>query len=153
MVTVRQAESRDLPAVLELYRVLGEDDGSVLSLREAEAILTTMAGYPDYRLFLAERDGLVVGTFALLIIDNLAHRGAKSAILEDVVVAGDRRGQGIGRLMLAHAAELCREKGCYKIVLSSNRRRLGAHRFYRTLGFSRHGSSFSLELRGESRRP
>ena len=44
---MRQAESRDLPAVLALYRVLGEDDGTVLSLEEAEAILTTMASYPD----------------------------------------------------------------------------------------------------------
>ena len=93
----------------------------------------------------------MVGTFTLLIIDNLAHRGAKSAILEDVVVAGDLRGQGIGRRMLSDAAQLCREKGCYKIVLSSNRRRLGAHRFYRALGFSRHGSSFSLDLGGKSR--
>ena len=145
-VTVRQAFRADLPHILGLYSVLGEDDGSVLSLAEAETILTTMASYPDYRLYLAEAEGRVVGTFTLLIIDNLAHRGARSAILEDVVVASELRGQGIGRTMLACAARLCREKGCYKIVLSSNRRRRGAHRFYRALGFSRHGCSFSLTL-------
>lgn len=148
---VRKAQRPDLPAILDLYRVLGEDDGTVLSLGEAEAILEVMARYPDYHLYLAQREGLVVGTFALLIMDNLGHRGAKSAILEDVVVDSALRGQGIGRHMVAYAAMLCREKGCYKLALSSNRRRRGAHRFYRALGFTRHGCSFFLDLVADKR--
>lgn len=150
-LTIRQARRPDLPAILDLYRELGEDDGTVLCLGEAEAILEIMARYPDYHLYLAQREGRVVGTFALLIMDNIGHRGAKSAILEDVVVDSALRGQGIGRRMVAHAAMLCRDKGCYKLALSSNRRRRGAHRFYRALGFTRHGCSFSLGLLADQR--
>ena len=36
---------------------------------------------------MAELNGEIVGTFALLIMDNLAHLGAPSGVVEDVVVA------------------------------------------------------------------
>ena len=36
----------------------------------------------------------------------------------------------------------CRAAGCYKLTLSSNIARQGAHAFYDSLGFERHGYSF-----------
>lgn len=87
----------------------------------------------------------MVGTYALLIMHNLAHRGAPSAIVEDVVVAQDQQGRGIGRRMMAHAMQQAREAGCYKLALSSSARRKGAHAFYESLGFAQHGLSFVVE--------
>ncbi len=150
-ITLRIATAADLPAVLSLYRQLGQDDGSVLEPAEAARILQRMREYPDYQLHVAVIDDMVVATFALLIMDNLAHRGAKSAILEDVVVAESRRGQGIGKRMMAHIGELCREKGCYKIALSSNRHRTAAHKFYESLGFELHGYSYALTTHEEEK--
>jgi GNAT superfamily N-acetyltransferase len=48
------------------------------------------------------------------------------------------------------AMRLAREAGCYKLALSSNRRRERAHAFYERLGFGRHGVSFLVELEGQS---
>jgi GNAT superfamily N-acetyltransferase len=48
--------------------------------------------------------------------------------------------------MVAHAIELCRAKGCYKMALTSNLRRKEAHGFYEHLGFERHGYSYRIEL-------
>ena len=76
---------------------------------------------------------------------NLAHRGAPSAIAEDVVVDSACQGQGIGRQMMAHALQLAKEAGCYKLALSSNRKRKDAHAFYESLGFQQHGLSFVME--------
>lgn len=143
-IIFRRAEEVDLPAVLSLYRQLGEDDGTVLPLDEACRLLHRLQDYPDYHLHVAVADNQIIGTFALLIMDNLAHRGAKSAILEDVVVAERRRGQGIGKKMMTYAGDLCRQKGCYKIALSSNRHRTLAHRFYERLGFQLHGYSYAI---------
>ena len=41
---------------------------------------------------------------------------------------------------------ICRQKGCYKMMLSSNLRRTGAHAFYESLGFEKHGYSFRIDL-------
>ncbi len=146
---IRQGTPADLPAVLSLYAQPGMDEGRTLPLEEAEVILARMASYPDYRLFVAELGGRIIGTFALLIMDNLAHLGEPSGVIEDVVVHGDWRGRGIGKAMMIFAMERCRERGCYKVVLSSNEKREAAHRFYESLGFRRHGYSFRTEQGNE----
>ena len=79
-------------------------------------------------------------------MDNLGHCGTPSAVVEDVVVAAQAQGRGIGKAMMAFARERCREKGCYKLVLSSNAKRESAHAFYESIGFARHGYSFRLDL-------
>jgi GNAT superfamily N-acetyltransferase len=144
-IIVREAQEADLPAILSLYGQLGQDDGTVLSLEEASRIFDKLRSYPDYRIHVALADGKIVGTFTLLVIDNLAHRGARSAILENVVVDEGLRGQGIGKKMMAYAGNLCREKKCYKMALNSNRHRMAAHRFYESLGYERHGCSFAIQ--------
>lgn len=147
---IHEATEADLGDLLALYRQLGEDDGEVLDPAEARRIFARIRNYPDYHLYLArDPDGRAVGTFALLIMDNLGHRGARSAVIEDVVVASDCRGRGIGSEMMAFAAMICRAAECYKITLSSNRNRHRAHRFYESLGFARHGSSYLLTLSEE----
>ena len=148
---IRAAVESDLPGVLALYAQPDMDDGRVLSVDAAKSMLAQFARYPNYRLFIATlpcQDGNarvpVLGTYALLIMHNLAHAGTPSAIVEDVVVSAARQGQGIGRQMMQHAQAQARQAGCYKLVLSSNQRRHGAHAFYESLGFERHGISFSM---------
>lgn len=123
-------------------------DPRVLTVDVAAKILRRMATYPEYAVYVATavNDGSVVGTFALLVMDNLAHGGAPSAVVEDVCVDEGLRGQGIGRAMMRFAMEFARERGCYKLTLSSNSARADAHAFYRSLGFEQHGVSFHVQL-------
>ncbi len=145
-IHIRPAVSEDIPAILGLYAQPDFDDGRVLDLDEANRLFDRFASYPDYTLYVAERAGNIVGSFALLIMDNLGHLGAPSAIVEDVVVAPEWHGNGIGEAMMQFAANRCRDKGCYKLVLSSNAKRKRAHAFYESLGFTRHGYSFCLDI-------
>jgi GNAT superfamily N-acetyltransferase len=145
-VRVRAAGIDDLAGVLALYAQPDIDDGDVLSIDEAAHIFQRFERYPDYTLYVAELDGQIVGSFALLIMDNLGHLGAPSGIVEDVVVDPARHGRGIGRAMMRFAIERCRERHCYKLMLSSNAKRASAHAFYEALGFARHGYSFRIEL-------
>ena len=138
---IRAATEADLPSILALY-VEVEDDGPVPSIEEARSIFARTKNYPDYTIYVAVLDGSIIGTFELLIMDNLAHMGAPSGVLEDVVVHRDWRGKGVGKQMVKFAMDRCREKGCYKLALSSNLKREAAHRFYDGLGFQRHGYSF-----------
>jgi GNAT superfamily N-acetyltransferase len=147
-VIIRQATENDLPEVLALYAQPQIDDGDVLSIDEARELWQRFQRYPDYKLYVACLDQKVGGTFALLIMENLAHRGAPSGLVEDVVVAVECQGRGIGKHMMRFAIERCRGSGCYKLALSSSLRRSAAHQFYESLGFVRHGYSFSTEIKG-----
>ena len=145
-INVRPAVEADLAAVLELYAQPGMDDGRTLPLADARRLLARFAAYPDYTLYVAEVDGEIIGTFALLIMDNLGHLGAPSAIVEDVMVSPAAQGRGIGQAMMAFARQKSMEKGCYKLVLSSNAKRERAHKFYEQLGYERYGYCFRLDL-------
>jgi GNAT superfamily N-acetyltransferase len=144
-VTIREAVDGDIAAILDLYVAAGIAEAS-FSVDEGREHLARLREYPSYRVFVAVTDGVLVGTYELLIMDNLAKRGAKSGVVEDVAVDPRMQGRGIGRAMMLHAMERCREAGCYKLALSSNAKREEAHRFYESLGFERHGYSFRVEI-------
>ena len=122
------------------------DAGKVLAPGDAERIFARMSEYPDYSLYIATSDERVVGTFALLIMDNLAHLGSKSAIIEDFVVSQLYQRKGIGKAMMNFAFDICKSKSCYKMSLSSNLKRSKAHAFYESLGFVKHGYSYLMEI-------
>ncbi len=145
-IDIREATEADLPAVLNLYSQPELDDGTMLSLTHAKVMFERIHNYPNYHLYVAETNGSVVGTFALLIMDNLLHLGRPSGIVEAVAVDPGCQGQGIGKAMMQFALERCRHANCYKMALSTNLKRKNAHAFYESLGFTRHGFSFLVDL-------
>ncbi|MFN3869670.1 MAG: GNAT family N-acetyltransferase, partial [Hyphomicrobiaceae bacterium] len=119
-LTIRTATDADLPAILDLYEEAGFGSGKRLDPDRAKAQLARIATYPDYRVFVAtEAESPPLGTYALLIMDNIAHNGRPLAVVEQVSVTRARQGQGIGKLMMHHAMAEAREKSCYKLQLSS----------------------------------
>jgi len=145
-IVVREAAADDLRQVLALYAQPELDRGATLSVEEAEAAFDRMRAYPDYRLYVAEVNGRVVGTYTLLVMHNLSHQGRASGVVESVAVDPGWQGRGIGAAMMLQAREHCRRRGCYKMALSSNLRRERAHEFYEGLGFERHGYSFQVQV-------
>ncbi len=145
-IVIRKAEKSDLAGILSLYGQLETDNSAVLDINTAESLFDKMRKYPDYSIYLAELDQKLAGTFALAVMDNLGHMGAPSGLIEDVVVALGMQRRGIGKRMMEEAIKICKAKGCYKVMLSSNLKRGAAHRFYESIGFRKHGYSFYTEI-------
>jgi ribosomal protein S18 acetylase RimI-like enzyme len=141
-VEIREATESDVPDLLGAYRDAGIDGGLAFTVEEARQQFGRFRDYPSYRFFVARVDGAFAGTYALIILDNLAKRGTKAGVVEDVAVLPAFQGRGVGRAMMEHARAECRAAACYKMTLSSNLAREGAHAFYDSLGFQRHGYSF-----------
>ena len=145
-LSIRKAEKTDLQSILDLYADPDIDNGQILEFPDAEKLFSKIETYPNYHVYVALLNDEIVGTFELLIMDNLAHSGTPSGIVEDVVVRSDFRGQGIGKKMMQFAIEQCKIAGCYKMMLSSNVIRDHAHHFYESLGFEKHGYSFQIKF-------
>ena len=145
-LTIRKANRDDLDGILAIYAEPDIDNGNALDLNSAEAIFDKMKHYPDYTLYVATANSQIVGSFALLIMDNLAHMGAPSAVVEDVVVHSKWRGRGIGSRMIRFAIDKAKDAKCYKLALTCNINRDRAHKFYESLGFEKHGYSFLIRL-------
>ena len=134
--------------LLHLSALLAAMDGEApLPLATMRERYATMRRYPDYRCYMmVGADEVPLGTFSLLVFPVMVHDGRPEAIVEAVVVAPAARGMGVGKAMMREALRLAREAGAAKLALSSSARRLRAHQFYRRLGFTEHGISFSIEL-------
>lgn len=148
-LSIRLATVEELPDVLRLYHDTGVERDSSLTLADAEQWFQRIQQYPNYTLWIAtlkELDDRRVGTFALLVMDNLVHHGSPSGIVEGVAVDPEFQGQGIGQQMMQVAMAQCRAAGCYKLSLTTNLRRKEAHAFYESLGFQKHGYSYQVEL-------
>jgi len=147
-LVIRPATGRDQPAIFALYRDLegvydlaehGDDPGE-------EALWETVAADTRQQILVAEHDGRVTGSLTIVIVPNLGHRGRPWAAVENVVVAPEARGRGVGTTMMRRATEIARSHGCYKVVLSSNVNRPEAHRFYENLGWRLTHAGFSVDL-------
>jgi GNAT superfamily N-acetyltransferase len=149
MAIVRSAVDDDIPRILELYQQL------VISTSQAELhhnpspddywrAFVEICALPGYELFVAEDEGEIVGTLVLLIAPNLSHNALPWAVIENIVVDERYQGRGIGKLLMDQAIARAKEAGCYKIQLSSDKRRKEAHQFYRSLGFEASADSFRL---------
>lgn len=145
-IQIRKATEHDLPSILSIYSQRSMDDGNILPIETSKAIFSKIAEYPNYNVYCAVVDERVVGTFALLVMDNLAHMGKPSGVIEDMVVLPDWQRKGVGRAMVNFAYDVCKKAGCYKIMLSSNLERSSAHAFYESLGFKKHGYSYAVEI-------
>jgi GNAT superfamily N-acetyltransferase len=146
-VVIRPAGQEDVARLVELFEL-----GSLVAGKEDPADLT------PYRAALAEIDqgggevlvaqlgDVVVGACQLIVFRHLQSRGGLCAEVESVHVHPDRRGSGIGRVLMEAAIERARTLGCYRVQLTSNQARRDAHRFYAALGFIPSHQGFKLTL-------
>lgn len=66
--------------------------------------------------------------------------------IEDVFVSAHDRGKGYGKEIVEWLIEEARNADCYKIVLSAREGRDRLHAWYESLGFTKHGLSFRMDL-------
>ncbi|GAB4084248.1 GNAT family N-acetyltransferase [Myceligenerans cantabricum] len=160
----RDALREDLPRIVELIA-----DDAVAARRTGASGDAHLRGFeaiqasPDNELVVAVRDGdaphgdedvavrggEVVGCMQLTYVPGISRNGAVRLLVEAVRVDAALRGQGVGRLLMEHAHDRGRARGCVLAQLTSDKRRPEAHRFYRSLGYAPSHEGFKLPLSPE----
>ena len=85
-------------------------------------------------LFFLVKDEQIAGMLTVGIYHSPT--GGK-AWIEDVVVDESFRGQGLSKLLVAHAIEFTKSMGIPSLMLTSNPKRIAANKLYQTMGFER----------------
>ena len=94
--------------------------------------LAEIVASPDSVLYLGRLDGRIVGSLTLAFYR--IPTGLK-AWIEDVVVDGSMRGQGVGEALNTAAIDEARRRGAKNVSLTSRASRESANRLYQRLGF------------------
>ena len=97
--------------------------------QELRAIIEDSAS----QLFVMRDDERIMG---MLTLGHYTSPTGRKVWVEDVVVSADYRGKGLGRRLINHAIEYCRENlSPCTLMLTSNPARVAANELYRTSGF------------------
>lgn len=148
MATVRAVKESDIPRIQELYLQLAftppPPDIQRPSEEEYRRVFQEMNALPNYEFIVAEEAGDIIGTTVLAILPGMAHGVSPFAVIEYVVVDEKHRGKGVGKTMMEYCISRAKAAGCYKIMLTSDKRRTEAHKFYRSLGFEASAHGFRL---------
>jgi GNAT superfamily N-acetyltransferase len=138
-VTVRRAGRDDVPAIV---RLLADDTLGATREQNTDPLpqfywdaFDRIATHHGNELMVAELNGEVVGTLQLTVIPGMSRKGMIRGQIEGVRVSSTHRGKRIGEVMMNVAIERARERGCTTVQLTTDTRRVDAHRFYERLGF------------------
>jgi acetyltransferase len=111
-----------------------------LTAEHAREVWVETAATLDARkrvLLVAREAGAVVGTVQIVRAES--ENGQHRAEIQRLAVRSDRRGAGIGRALLAAAAEHSREMGLRLLWLTTHED-TGSDRFYEAVGWTRLGA-------------
>jgi GNAT superfamily N-acetyltransferase len=126
----------DVPELCELLAILFSQEAEFTPDVTAQFRgLSEIISHQEIGHVLVTRDdGRIVAMVSLLYTVSTAP-GGKVALLEDMVVAPDLRGRGVGSLLLQRTVEFAHAQGCSRVTLLTDRINESAQRFYKRHGF------------------
>jgi len=146
-ILVREATKSDLPAIGKLLDDLTnamdstEGIGIGIALKTCEHLLNDASAY----FLVAAMEGTPVGFIYFTIRQTILHR-SPSALIDELVVAEEYRGKGVGKQLVLAIIEKCRQLGCCEVEVSTEKTNLKARKFYKKCGFEERGMLFEVDL-------
>jgi GNAT superfamily N-acetyltransferase len=149
---IRDARADDVEALLHLLdedtmREVPEDLSDLTPYTEA---LEEIVGADHSTVLVGEVDGRPVATAQVTWQRRLMYGAGLVCQIESVRVLSALRGQGLGEQLMRWIIDDAQARGCARIELTSNARRVAARRFYERLGFTPSHIGFKLYLGGSS---
>lgn len=129
---IREAEPRDAQAIERLYKELlpGNLNTKVLGERIEE-----IQNDPNSFLLVCEIDQKVIGTAHLHICLDALVENRPFGVVERVIITEHVQSKGYGSELMKAIENICIQKNCLKIFLTSGVSRSEAHHFYEKLGY------------------
>ena len=115
-----------------MQRFLNQLTTSPMTL--TESMFHQLLASENSHLFFIMKDEQIAGMLTVGIY--YSPTGGK-AWIEDVVVDETFRGQGISKLLVAHAIEFVKSQQIPLLMLTSNPKRIAANKLYQAMGFER----------------
>jgi ribosomal protein S18 acetylase RimI-like enzyme len=144
---IRRAALADLGLVAPLFDAYRQFYGKPADPALAEAFIRERIERGESIVFLArDADGGEALGFVQLYPSFSSVAGRRIWILNDLYVIPAARKRGIGRALLAQAAEHGRSTGAVRLVLSTATNNLSAQSLYESCGFRRDEQFFVYKL-------
>ncbi len=136
MIQIRQAETKDVSAISDLYRQLVHPVAPDIEIDVRGDRIDEIRADPHNFLFVLDTGDAIYGTALLTLCLDPMHQYQPYALVENIVVEESQQGQGYGTMLCRYLENFCRQLDCSRIMLLSNNQRSEAHAFFEKQGFS-----------------
>src|SRR5579863_2950159 len=136
-IKIRKLQKKDLSNGF-LHSLDSLRNTSSMSPKKAQAVFDRISGNPNEIVYVAVMDSKIVGAASIIIEQKFIHDGGKVGHIEDVVVAREFQGKGIGQKIVRALLEYAQKHGCYKTILDCTEDLIP---FYKKLGFKLYSNS------------
>ncbi len=140
-VTIRKLEEKDLFRGF-LTSLDSLKKASDLNENKAKDVFNKIKSNPNHLVFVVILDDKVVGSTTLLIEPKFIHQGGKVGHIEDVVIAKEFQGSGIGEKLINFVLEYAKKNDCYKTILDCSD---DLKPFYEKIGFKKHSNCMRFD--------
>ncbi len=132
MTSIIEIKTYSVSAQETIQRFLNQLTSNPMSF--TETMFRELLDSPNSHLFFLLQDEIVAGMLTVGIYHSPT--GGK-AWIEDVVVDEVFRGQGLSKLLVAHAIGFVKSQSIPLLMLTSNPKRIAANKLYQAMGFER----------------
>jgi ribosomal protein S18 acetylase RimI-like enzyme len=146
-ILTREAEESDLPIIEKLMTELIEvlDNTKDINIRQVVNNCKNLLKDETSYLLVAEIEETVTGFINFTTRQTILHQDL-SGLIDELVVAKEFRGKGVGNQLLLAAIRKCRQLGCREVEVSTEKTNTKAREFYKKCGFEERGLLFELDL-------
>jgi ribosomal protein S18 acetylase RimI-like enzyme len=145
-VSARHAAPKDVEALAPLFEAYRQFYRQEADLPLARRFLRERLERSESVIFLAEDTlGVALG-FTQLSPSFSSVSAERIFILNDLFVAPEARRMGVGRLLLAKAAEFIRSVGAVRLSLTTEKTNKAAHALYESAGYKQQSEYDSFDL-------
>ena len=134
-LTIREAQSDDLPWLLELYMHLHDNPYPDVDMR-IKNVWQRIISDENHHILMGYIGETLVTSCVILIIENLTRGQRPYALVENVITHPDYRKRGYASIALDAAKDLAVKAGCYKIMLMTSSKKDSTLNFYRRAGYN-----------------
>lgn len=135
---IRSLRLDDMKQIVELLQSVSSFTPIPSSLN---AIAEKFLKSENIHACIVEYEQSVIAFGSIFLLGRI--RGGYSAVIEDVVVRGDARRKGVGRLLIASLLEHAVARKCFKVSLVTKEENIS---FYESLGFQKDLQGMRINL-------
>lgn len=140
-IKIRKIQKKDLSNGF-LHSLDSLRNTSDMNPRKSWAIFDKISKTPNEVIYVAVIDSKIIGAASIIIEQKFIHNGGKVGHIEDVVVAKEFQGKGIGQKIVRSLLEYAQKQDCYKTILDCTDDLIP---FYKKLGFKLHSNSMRFD--------
>ncbi|MDR3141340.1 MAG: GNAT family N-acetyltransferase [Tannerellaceae bacterium] len=143
MIEIRQLTPEDLDGLLKLLEQLWP--GKSIDANAVRKVIGKGLGN-DSQIYMCATDNKKLAGYCSLTIKNSLWMQANLGNIDELVVDGEYRNRGIGKLLMNEMEAIAKNRGCKQLELDSAFHRTNAHAFYEKQGFEKRAWLFTKEI-------